>query len=106
MLVSTSRHVTQGMVDVIGEKWNATAKTLTGVSEIVGNDPYELRVAGLQEDGKKWRLVSATVSVKDQAAGVLITSKTPDTAETGWCRVGIDSNTGQAVHWTLNFAAD
>ena len=106
VLVSTSRHVTQGMVDVIGEKWNATAKTLTGVSEIVGNDPYELRVAGLQEDGKKWRLVSATVSVKDQAAGVLITSKTPDTAETGWCRVGIDSNTGQAVHWTLNFAAD
>ena len=106
VLVSTSRHVTQGMVDVTGEKWNTKAKTLSGISQIVGNDPYELRVAGLDEDGKKWRLVSATVTAKDQAAGVVITAKMPDTGENGWCRIGIASKAGRAVHWNLNFAAD
>ena len=106
VLVSTSRHVTQGMVDVTGEKWNAAAKTLTGVSEIVGTDPYELRVAGLDEDGIKLRLVSVRVSAKDQAAGVLITTKTPGPGENGWYRIGIDSKASRAVHWTLQFEAN
>ena len=37
VLVSTSRHVTQGLVDVTGEEWNAAKKTLSGVSQIVGS---------------------------------------------------------------------
>jgi len=106
VLVSTSRHVTQGMVDVTGEEWNAARKTLSGVSQIVGNDSYELRVAGLNENGKKWKLVSAKMSAKDESAGVTITPKPASTSEDGWCRVGIDSKASRAVRWALEFATD
>ncbi len=106
VLVSTSRHVTQGIVDVTGEKWNAARKTLAGLSQIVGNDPYELRIAGLAEGGKTWRLISATVSGKDQAAGVTIASKPARAGEAGWCRVVINAKGSRAVRWTLKFTAD
>jgi hypothetical protein len=44
LLISTSRHITQGIVDVLDEKWDASSKTLSGRSKIVGGDPYELRI--------------------------------------------------------------
>jgi hypothetical protein len=44
VVVSTSRHVTQGVVDVISERWGAAARTLSGESQVVAGDPYELRV--------------------------------------------------------------
>jgi hypothetical protein len=103
VLVSTSRHVTQGIVDVTGEKWSATRRTLSGVSQVIGNDAYELRVAGLNEDGNKWKLASVTVSANDKAAGVAIAPKPAVVGEEGWCRVGIDSKENRAVHWTLVF---
>jgi hypothetical protein len=106
VLVSTSRHVTQGIVDVIGEKWDVTTKTLSGISQIVGNDSHELRVAGLNADGRKWKLVSAKVSPKDVAAGVGIAAKPAVIGEDGWCRVGVDSKTSRAVKWTLGFASE
>jgi hypothetical protein len=106
VLVSTSRHVTQGIVDVTGEKWDVTTKTLSGISQIVGNDSYELRVAGLNADGRKWKLVSAKVSPKDVAAGVGIAAKPAVMGEDGWCRVGVDSKTSRAVKWTLGFASE
>ncbi|MEI7534475.1 MAG: hypothetical protein WCK57_08905 [Verrucomicrobiae bacterium] len=104
VLVSTSRHVTQGIVDVTGEKWDTAKKTLSGVSQIIGNDPYELRVAGLNADGKKWKLISAMASAKNQATGVAVTSKPAVAGENGWRRVGLDSKTSRVVRWTLEFA--
>ena len=103
VLVSTSRHVTQGIVDVIGEKWSASRKTLSGVSQVVGHDPYELRVAGLDEGGRKWKLTRASVSAKDNAAGVVVLAKPSVVGEEGWCRVGLDAPESRAVHWTLEF---
>ena len=43
-LVSTSRHVTQGIVDVRNERWDPQTGTLSGTSRVVANDPYELRI--------------------------------------------------------------
>jgi hypothetical protein len=43
-LLSTSQHVTQGMTDVVEEKWEAATKTLSARSQVVAGDPYELRV--------------------------------------------------------------
>ena len=106
VLVSTSRHVTQGLMDVTGEKWDAARKTLSGVSQIIGNDPYELRVAGLDAAGKKWKLISAKVSAKDQAAGVAMNIKPSVLGEEGWCRIGIEAKAGRAVIWTLEFTCD
>ncbi len=45
-VVSTSRHVTQGMIDLSDEHWDAEKQTLAGASRVVGGDPYELRNRG------------------------------------------------------------
>ncbi len=54
-LISTSRHVTQGMIDVSDEKWDATTQTLSGLSQLVPGDLYELRIA---TGGKRWKAAS------------------------------------------------
>jgi hypothetical protein len=44
VLLSTSQHVTQGIVDVKEISWNADTKVLSGMSKVIANDPYELRI--------------------------------------------------------------
>jgi hypothetical protein len=56
-LLSTSRHITQGMVDVLEENWDAGTRTLSGRSVVVAGDPYELRIA-LPASGD-WRVARA-----------------------------------------------
>lgn len=43
VLLGTSAHVTQGIVDIIEEKWNPGTKTYSGKSHMVEGDAYELR---------------------------------------------------------------
>ena len=43
-LVSTSRHVSQGIVDVTEQNWNSPTKVFSGVGRVVKNDPYEIRL--------------------------------------------------------------
>lgn len=43
-VISTSRHITQGGVDLMDVKWDAKHNELTGRSRAVRNDPYELRL--------------------------------------------------------------
>jgi len=43
-IVSTSRHITQGGVDLAGVRWNAKRNELSGRSLVVAGDPYELRL--------------------------------------------------------------
>ena len=106
VLVSTSRHVTQGMVDVTGEVWDGVRKTLSGTSQVVGGDPYELRVAGLDAGGKKWQLAGSQVGWRDRQADVSITATPVAETEAGWARVKIRTKAARAVHWTLRFTED
>jgi hypothetical protein len=103
VLVSTSRHVTQGMVDVQNETWNSFWRTLSGVSQVVGNDPYELRIAGVNDGVSKWKFVSAFVSAGKMAKDVTVTPETAIPGEEGWLRVLITSKSSQTIKWTLNF---
>jgi Melibiase len=64
-LISTSRHITQGIVDVMEEKWDSAAKTLIGRSKIVGGDPYELRIV---LPDKNWNAAAVEVSGSATAA--------------------------------------
>lgn len=43
-VISTSRHITQGLVDIVTEVWDKTGNTLSGTSKVVAKDVYELRV--------------------------------------------------------------
>jgi hypothetical protein len=86
-LISTSRHITQGIVDVLEEKWDGASKTLSGRSKIVGGDPYELRIV-LPDNN--WSAATAEVSggatvtftQKDELLRAMIQS--PNSAELSW----------------------
>ncbi|MCX7048999.1 MAG: NPCBM/NEW2 domain-containing protein [Candidatus Sumerlaeota bacterium] len=81
-LLSTSRHVTQGIVDVIEEKWDAAAKTLSGVSRVVANDPCELRVI-VPLGEKSWRAI-APPAVKQDGPKVRLAIASSVNAEVKW----------------------
>jgi len=106
VLVSTSRHVTQGMLDVAGEKWDTSTCTLSGLSQVVGDDPYELRVAGINDGGKNWKLLSVSIPDKEMAGGVTASPEAVDCCEDGWLRVLITSKISRGVEWSLKFAAE
>ncbi len=94
VLVSTSQHITQGMIDVLKEEWKAGS--LLGTSKIIAGDRYELRIAGMN-DGAKWKLAAA--SVIENPAGVTIKVL----PEKGWLRVVITSNESRIIKWRLKF---
>lgn len=105
VLVSTSRHVTQGILDVADERWSS-GNRLTALSQVVAHDPYELRIAGLRDGNKHWKLASAKVSAADQRAGVEIESGPQAADEQGWLRVTLRSPASRMVHWELRFTTE
>ncbi|MBI2929179.1 MAG: alpha-galactosidase [Verrucomicrobia bacterium] len=102
-LVSTSRHVMQGMVDVTGERWNDRSSSLSAVSQLVAKDPCELRIAGLAAGGKRLKPVAVELSRRDRAAGVTATLLPGRNEKHGWCRVTLVSPASRAVRWIVRF---
>ncbi|MGE5609612.1 MAG: glycoside hydrolase family 36 protein [Bacillota bacterium] len=97
-LISTSRHVTQGIVDVLEETWDASSSMLSGRSKVVGADAYELRLVTAGK-GAKWGVESVEVSPEDKAAGVTI-----DIKQSGdLARVTIQSPASREVMWRVRF---
>jgi hypothetical protein len=97
-LISTSRHVTQGILEVRNEAWHAAGKTLAGTSAVVADDAYELRVVARAGDAD-WSLVKAEVSESDAAAGVTINAS----GTNGLVRSVIKSPVSREVAWSLSF---
>ncbi|HKL20704.1 MAG TPA: hypothetical protein VJ904_02795, partial [Tichowtungia sp.] len=58
-MVGTSRHITQGIVDVISEQWDGE-NTLSGESRVVAGDRYELRIT-VPVGAESWTVQSASV---------------------------------------------
>jgi alpha-galactosidase len=56
-VLSTTRHISQGGVSLLDERWDAGSRTLSGTSAVVAGDPYVLTVH--LPDG--FRLVNAEV---------------------------------------------
>jgi hypothetical protein len=89
-LLSTSRHITQGMVDVVEEKWNADAGVLSGVSRVVGGDACELRIlpgvwkAASVSLGDKEQATEATAALQEGAGLVRVTLRSPESQEVRW----------------------
>jgi hypothetical protein len=97
VVLSTSRHVTQGMIDLSRETW--TDSTLSGQSALIGNDPYELRIAGVAEGGKLWKTTGITLSREDIAAGVTAEfNESP-----GLLRVTLRAPLDRTVRWSVQF---
>jgi hypothetical protein len=99
MVVSTNRHVSQGIYDILEENWNAGTKTLSGKSKVVGNDTYELRIYAANGAGN-WTVASSSVSAADMGAGVTATAPTQNGAEV---RATFKSPTNRQIDWSVVF---
>src|SRR5262249_3321204 len=97
-VISTSRHITQGMVDIVEEKWDEATQTLSGKSRVVGGDPYELRIV-VGSASKGWTVAACAVSAADRDAGAGITVKQAE----GLVRARIESPASREVRWSLRF---
>ncbi len=91
-LLSTSRHIAQCTVDVLREAWDPTSKILSGTSNIVAGDPYELRVA--LPTGTAWKVRQATLGARE-----LITVETTGQG----VRLKCTPQTGGDVEWKIQF---
>jgi len=99
-VVSTSRHVTQGVVDLASENWDSPKRRLVGVSRVVGGDPYEIRVI-MPATAETWQEAdSPRVSPADVQAGVSIRSKQ---AKGPLKRYVIESPASREVRWELGY---
>jgi hypothetical protein len=127
-LISTSRHITQGMVDVREEKWDAKSRTLSGVSQTVANDPYELRVLTYTGTGAPVGAVASAAITGSNGYELTIApgeglvarpddaysnANTPDApmtrlsepkTEEGLVRVAFTSGSGGTVAWKVTFS--
>jgi len=95
VVVGTSRHVTQGVIDLRDESWDGETKSLRGRSRVVGDDPYQIRIAA----PKGMQIIGAEVSEEERAGGVAIMVE--DSGETG--RVTVRSPAGREVHWAVRY---
>jgi hypothetical protein len=93
-VISTSRHVTQGMVDLLEEKWDGDKKTLSGRSKVVAGDPYEIRVAPAAGTAK-WHATGA------QAAPGPVTANLSE--KEGLTRLLIKTAAGGEIEWSIRF---
>jgi hypothetical protein len=94
-VVSTSRHITQGLIDLRDEHWDAGARVLSGESKVVGEDAYQIRVVA--PDNSRATLVE--LADEDKAAGASITI---DDAGPH-ARITLRSPLNREVHWRIHF---
>ncbi|MBQ4199672.1 MAG: hypothetical protein II649_07290, partial [Kiritimatiellae bacterium] len=74
-VVSTTRHVLQGWMDVADEKWDATERVLSGTAKHIAPGTSESVVVAVDTaDGMAFPLVRAEVSPEDAAAGVKVSA--------------------------------
>ncbi|HEY3319647.1 MAG TPA: NPCBM/NEW2 domain-containing protein [Planctomycetota bacterium] len=95
-LLSTSRHITQGIVDVVGEKWDDAGTALNGKSNVVASDPYELRVITPVEP-KSWKVVKAELGADAAGAEIKFVQTGP------LVRATITSPKSCAISWKIAF---
>jgi hypothetical protein len=98
-LISTSRHITQGMVDVTDETWDAKTNTLSGISRVVGKDLYELRIV-LPQSNQTWHIAQINLSPEDKAAGIKTDFKQDDL----YVRATLSSPSSRLVRWKVVFS--
>jgi hypothetical protein len=97
-VVSTSRHIAQGIPDLLEERWDAATRTLSGVSRVVANDPYELRIAAMGRTSP-WKATTLT-ALADSAGAASVKL----TALDAWrIRVRIDLPTDGEIRWAIVF---
>lgn len=100
-LVSTSRHITQGWVDLLELEESLETRgspLLSGRSRVVGGDPYRLTV-GLPRAAPTFRLARVNVTGSESRSRIEVASSTHQ----GYAAVTIESDVDQVVSWRMEF---
>jgi hypothetical protein len=95
-LISTSRHLTQGWVDLTSQAFNQATNSYRGKSKVVRNDPYELRFAFPR--GRNFTINSVSARSTAGALPVKISN------HQGWATVEFSSPRTTEVTWNVSFA--
>ena len=96
-LISTSRHLTQGWVDLVSHSYIRNTNSYRGKSRVVRNDPYELRF--VFPHGKNLRIRSASARSAAGALPVKISN------HQGWATVEFTTTRTSNVSWNVAFEA-
>lgn len=86
--ISTNRHILQGYVDMVKKpEWNASSKTLSGISSVTGGEEYKITIAlnGFKPEKINARNVKASVFLRkdnSKLADILIESS--DNKDVAW----------------------
>jgi hypothetical protein len=93
-LISTSRHLTQGWVDLNALNRNDAANSFTGKSSVVKNDPYELRFVFPR--GKNFKIKSAQARGSGSLPVKIANHQ-------GWAAIQFTSARTAQVNWSVTF---
>lgn len=94
-LVSTSRHITQGWIDLASLNENPAGDTFKGVSHVVKDDPYELRFAFPR--GTNYVVKSVSAHAGSHRLPVTIAD------HQGWAAVRMTSPATRDITWEVQF---
>ena len=85
-IVSTSRHILQGAVEIRTSSWNESASVLKGINHVIRNNPYELVVfAG----DRRVREVYNTALIEEKEPGII--------------RCRLSAETTKDLEWSIEF---
>jgi len=132
-VISTSRHITQGVIDLTQERWDSATRTLSGLSQTVANDRYELRIlthasGGAQGSARGFALASVAITgpngydltlapgeglvtrpddayANANTPGAPFTTLFEPQTEEGLLRVAFTCGSGGPVAWRVTFSA-
>jgi hypothetical protein len=93
-LISTSRHITQGWLDLVSLEHDAKQNTFTGRSRVIKNDPYQLTF--VFPPGKNFAITTAT-------AGSLPVKVSN---HQGWATVEFRPEKTEEISWKASFAPE
>jgi hypothetical protein len=95
-LISTSRHITQGAIDLTSLNENAAGDDFQGTSKVVKNDLYELRFAFPRGTNYVVKKAVARAGIWNVPVEIF--------NHQGWAAVRLTSPTTEAVSWDVQFA--
>ncbi len=94
-LISTSRHITQGWVDLVSYSFDETSQTAKGISNVIKNDPYELTFSF--PPGKYYEISSVSAKAGRKKINVRFTN------HQGWAVARIEPTETGTVEWSVSF---
>jgi NPCBM/NEW2 domain/Melibiase/Alpha galactosidase C-terminal beta sandwich domain len=94
-LISTSRHITQGWVDLLAQRFNPANASYSGRSHVIKNDPYALRFVFPR--GKNFNVKHAMARTASGVLPVRITN------HQSWASVELTSPKTTEVSWEVSF---